>query len=65
MTSDSCAYYRERAEEHRRLARQSSQANIAGMHLQLAKNYDELCGAAADAAHGGENSGEQGQPAGS
>lgn len=42
MSSIDSAYYRQRANEHRRLASQTREANVAGLHLQLAKNYDDL-----------------------
>lgn len=42
MSSIDSGYYRQRANEHRRLASRTREVNVAGLHLQLAKNYDDL-----------------------
>lgn len=46
MPSTDSDYFRERAEEHRREA-SLARSNVAGLHLQLARNYDELAATAA------------------
>lgn len=42
MTSIDQDYFMARAAEHRRLAEQASAPNVAGLHRQLAKNYEDL-----------------------
>jgi hypothetical protein len=55
MNSINRDYYEARAAEHLRLAQQASTPNVAGLHLQLAKNYEELASINGAA----ENSGER------
>jgi hypothetical protein len=42
MSSDDVAYYRQRAEREREMANVASRADIAEIHLELARAYEAL-----------------------
>ena len=42
MASDDVAYYRERAETERALAKNAGEANVAAIHAELARQYQAL-----------------------
>jgi hypothetical protein len=42
MSSDEIEYYRARAEQERKAADDASQADVAAIHLELAKAYEAL-----------------------
>lgn len=42
MSSNDAAYYRQRAVTERALAKASSQANVAAIHEELARQYQAL-----------------------
>ena len=42
MSPDDVAYYRRRASDERKRAREASRANVAAIHEELARQYEAL-----------------------